>query len=115
MFGTFLLPFRHLSLDYPWIDSVTPRLRALRLHFPEQAFVPRPEFCGRLGLAFGQPTLQDLETSGERQAVRVQVDRRGRLEHQRPDHEMGQRYGIDLLDHSLWRLAPQLRRLGSPA
>ena len=76
MFGTFLLPFRHLTFDHPWIDPVAPRLRALSLHFPKQAFVPGLKARGRRGLALGQPTFQDMETSGERQPIRVEVDRR---------------------------------------
>ena len=34
MLGSFLLPFRHLSLDHPWIDPVATRLGPLRLASP---------------------------------------------------------------------------------
>ena len=69
MLGTFLLPFRHLSLNHARIDPVPPRLRPLPLQFPEQAFIPRLERCGRLAVAFRKPAFQDLETLGERQPV----------------------------------------------
>ncbi len=42
------------------------------------------------------------------------MHRLGGLEHQRPNHEMTQRQRLNLLNHSRWRLAPQLRRLGRP-
>ncbi len=67
MLGTFLIPFRHLSLNHARIDPVPPQLRPLPLQLPEQAFIPRLERCGRLAVAFRKPAFQDLETPGERQ------------------------------------------------
>src|SRR5512144_3078131 len=114
MLGSFLLELRHLSLDHPGIDPVPPYriIGALVLHLPEQALIPRLETLGRRAVALWQPTLQDLEAAQERQPIRVQTDRLGRLEHQRSRHEMTQRQGIDLLDHPRWGLAPQMRRRG---
>ena len=112
--GTFLLPFRHLSLDHTRIDSVPPRVGTLQLHLPEQAAIPLRERLRTRAVTFRQPALEDLEAPQERQPIGVQPGRRRRLEHQRPDHEMAQRQRINLLDHPRTRLAPQLRRLGRP-
>src|SRR5512135_83345 len=104
----FLLKFRHLSLDYPGIDPVPPYriIGTLMLHLPEQALIPRLEASGRRAVTLRQPTLQDLQAPQERQPIRVQPDRPGRLEHQRPGHEMTQRQRVDLLDHTRRGLAP---------
>ena len=40
MLGAFLLPFRHLPLDHPWVDPVAAFIRALVLHLPKQRLVP---------------------------------------------------------------------------
>ena len=66
MLGTFLLPFRHLSLDHSRIDPVMAWLRTLSLYFPEDSFVPTLQLRGCLALALGQPAFQDLKTSRER-------------------------------------------------
>jgi hypothetical protein len=111
MVGTFLLPFRHLPLDHARIDSVAARVGLFVLHLPEQAAIPRLKRLGRPRVTLGQAAFQDLETPGERQPIRVHAHRGGGLEHQRPDHEMAERQGINLLHHSRWRLAAQLGRL----
>ena len=112
MLGTFLLPFRHLSLDHARIDPIAARVGPLPLHLPEQGLIPCLEGCGRRAVAFRHAAFQNLETPGERQSVRIEVHRRGGLEPQRPAHEMAQRQRVDLLDHTRRCLAPQLRRLG---
>jgi hypothetical protein len=76
MLGTLLLPFRHLSFDHAWIDSIATRVGPLVLHLPEQGVIPRLEGCGRLPVAFRQAAFQDLEAPGEREPVRIQVHRR---------------------------------------
>src|SRR3982751_4273390 len=112
MLGSFLLPLRHLPFDHPRIDPVASWVGTLTLHLPEQPPVPRLERFGRLAVAFGEAAFQDLETPRKRQPVRVETDRRGGLEHQRPNDEMTQRQRIEFLDHTRGRLAPKLRRLG---
>ena len=114
MLRSFLLKFRHLSLNHPGIDPVPPHriIGALVLHLPEQPLIPRREALGCRAITLRQPTLQDLEAPQERQPIRVQPGRLRRLKQQRPGHEMTQRQGIDLLDHTRRRLAPQMRRLG---
>jgi len=62
MMGTFLLPFRHLSLDHTRIDPVAARISPLGLHLPEQPFIPRLERFASLADTFRQSVLQDLET-----------------------------------------------------
>src|SRR5512135_2860184 len=114
MLRSFLLELRHLSLDHPRIDPVAPYLviRALLLHLPQQPPIPLLEPSRGRAVTFRQPALEDLEAPQEREPIRVEPRRPGRLEHQRPDHEMPQRHRVDLLDHTGWRLAPQVRRLG---
>ena len=65
MFGTFLLPLRHLLFDDSWIDPIAARFDLLLLHFPEQAFVPSLERLRRLRVTLRQTAFEDLETSGE--------------------------------------------------
>ncbi len=100
MLGSFLLPFRHLSLDHTRINSIAPRLNALLLHLPEQPAIPLRERLRIRAVTFRQSALENLETPQERQPIRVQAHGPGGLKHQRACHEMPQRQRIDLLDHS---------------
>ena len=40
MAGAFLRPFRHLSLNHPWVDPVPAVVTTLLLHLPKQRLVP---------------------------------------------------------------------------
>src|SRR5512135_2463564 len=113
MLRSFLLELRHLSLDHPRIDPVAPYLviRALLLHLPQQPPIPLLEPSRGRTVTCRQPALEAPEAPHEREPIRVEPRRPGRLAHQRPDHEMPQRHRVDLLDHTRWRLAPQVRRL----
>ena len=115
MFGSLLFPFGHLLLDDPWIDSIAARFDLLLLHFPKQTFVPRLKRLGRPRIAFRQTALEDLEAPRKRKSIRVQVNLRGRFKHQRPNHEMGQRQRVQLLDDARRSFAPQVRRFGRTA
>ena len=65
-------------------------------------------------MAFGQTTLKDLETTREGESVGVQLLAHGRFEHHRANHEMGQRQGVQFLNHSRGRFAAQVGRLAGP-
>src|SRR5271163_1944533 len=114
MLGSFFLPFRHLPLDHPWIDSIAPCLiiGSLFLKFPEQTAIPFLERSRRGAVALWQPALEDLEASQEREPIRVKIYCLCRLEHQGSHHEMAQRKRINLLDYARWSLASQLRWFG---
>ncbi len=90
MLGSFLLPFRHLPLDHPWIDPVPSHrvVSALRLHFPQQPAIPLLEPLWGRAVTFRQPALEDLEAPEKRQPIWVQAYGCGGLNHQRAGHEM---------------------------
>jgi len=110
MFGAFLFPLRHFLFDDSWIDSISARLDLLLLHLPKQGLEPCAERLRGLRVAFRQATFEDLEAAGERKAIRVEIDRRGCLEHQGADHKVRQRQSIHFLDHARGGLASQVGR-----
>ncbi len=58
--------------------------------------------------------MQNVQTTGDRQPVHIDVFFFVSLRHQRPHHAVGQRQGIQLLNDSLGRLAAQVVRLAGP-
>ena len=59
-------------------------------------------------LAFGQAAFQHAEAAGERQAIRVELQWAGRLDHQGSDDEVGQRQGVQFLADSVGSFAAEL-------
>src|SRR5208337_1394965 len=94
MFRAFLGEPGHLALDYTRVDSIAARLDPL------------------LDQLRRQPRLQDLQATRERQPVDIEILPLGRLQHQCSYHEVAKRQGVQLLLHTLRRLAAQVRGLG---
>ena len=81
MLGSFLLPFRHLTLDHSRIDSVSPHLSSVRsVAAPTITLIPLLERFRSRAVTFRQPALEDLEAPQEGQPIRVQPDRRRGLD-----------------------------------
>ncbi len=118
MLQSFLLEFRHLSLDHPGIDPVAPHLiiGALPLQLPEQALIPRLQAlrCGAGALR------QAALTSGSGSSPGTTADPGPGPPSPRPgtsapasrnDPARGHR-SLGSLDHARGSPAPQMRRLG---
>ena len=105
---SFLGPLGHFAFDD---TGVAAGREEFVLQFPDQRGAPVGEGLERVMLAFGQAAFQHVEAAGERQAVRVRIQGAGRFDHQRADHEVGQRQGVPFLPHAVGSFAAQVRGL----
>ena len=112
MFRAFLGELGHLALDYTRVDSIAARVDPLLDQLRQQQVIPLVQtlWCGAVALR--QPRLQDLQATRERQPVDIEILPLGRLQHQCSHHEVAKRQGVQLLLHTLRRLAAQMRGLG---
>ena len=111
MMGTLFFPFGHFPFDDSGVDAIAAGADVFLTHFAQQGFVPGRERLLGAAVAFGEAALQDLQATGERQAVHVPLRGASRFEHQGADHEVAQRQGIHFLSDSLGCFATQVRGL----
>ncbi len=112
MCGTFFVELGHLAFDHSRVDRVAARFDAFLAHLLQQQVIPVFQTHRCRTVALRQARLRNVQTTGERQPVYIDVFFFGSLRHQRPHHVVGQRQGIQLLNDSLGRLAAQVTTQG---
>ncbi len=113
MLGSFFGPIGHLLFDDTGIDTIAVRIGPFTAELPKERLVPPAKGFRGSAVTFGQTTLQNLKTTGKREAVRIKINLPCRLEHQGSDNKMSQGQRIQFLNDPLGRFASQMRRLGS--
>ena len=111
MLRSLLWPFLHLPFDDTRIDAVAAGVGSFMAHFIQQRRIPGLKRLRRAAIAFRHPAFESLMTSGKRKAICIQPGPPGSLEHQRANHKMSQRQGIDFLTYARRRFATEVRRL----
>ena len=108
MFRAFLGELGHLVLDYTRVDSIARGSTRSWTNPPAAGHTIGPDavvWCCRTPAA----APQDLQATRERQPVDIEILPLGRLQHQCSHHEVAKRQGVQLLLHTLRRLAAPMR------